>query len=286
MALAAIALLLASAELSIHWEAPAECPSVRAIEAELERLIGRTVRFGEPAALTASAVVREPWIADVALTTARGTHQRELSANTCEDLARAFALVLSLALDETNEPVPVPVPVPERAGEYALSTGLLADVGTMPSAAFGIAADARWWPIEQLSIGTGVQILLRRRMNVRLEPPAGADMTVYAARASTCWHAALFSELTGSACGGAELDSFSARGFGVHIPRRQTARWLAPLASVSAALPAGDHVALSLWLDALFPISRPIFVLEGVGELHRTPRLLVRTGLAAEVRFP
>lgn len=301
----AITLLLATvsaADVSLTWDAPAECAGSSTIAEEVEHLVGRPVTFGEPAAIRATAIVRAGWTAEVAVTSAQGTHRRTLSAPTCAELANAMALILSLAIDDRaaaearkvitsvdpEAPPPSVVPRPARSlGDFAVGTIIFADVGSMPSPSIGLGFSASWRPIDLLSIGTGGAIVLGQRAIVREDPEAGGVLSLYAVRARGCFHApVIFDALELAGCAGAELAWLSSRGFGVTNPRRDTTRWLAPLAALTATYPIAERVTLGANLDLLLPSVRPIFVLDGIAELHRTPAVLGRAGLIAEVHFP
>lgn len=304
---AAVALMFAvisAADVSLVWDAPAECTGSSTIAEEVEHLIGRPVTFGEPAAIRATAIVRAGWTAEVAVTSAQGTHRRTLSAPTCGELASAMALILSLAIDDraaaqarrvitSVEPVVEPPligpPVALRGrslGALALGASIFTDVGSLPYPAIGLGASASWRPIEELSFGTGGTIFIRQRALVRSSPEAGGALSFQALRARGCFHAPPLAEALFAGCAGAELAWLTARGFGIANPRRDTTRWLAPFAALTASYPFADRVTLGANLELLFPSVRPIFVLDGIAELHRTPAVLARMGLIAEVHFP
>jgi hypothetical protein len=143
-----------------------------------------------------------------------------------------------------------------------------------------------WRPIGQLSFSLGGSVLLPQRTLIRAAPAAGGSMFAAGLRARGCAHAPPLASFDLAGCAGAELAFLRARGFGVTTLRRETTAGVAPFGTLTLTYPVNGGVALSAWIEGLLPTVRPIFVLDGVGEIHRTPAIVGRAGLAAEVRFP
>ena len=121
--LAAVLIVACTAEaraalpLTLTWDAPASCPSINDVRAEVERL----VRFppGQvPPALAAQAHVETRdgrW--HLWLRTERDglPGERELEADSCASLAHAATLVMALAFGAGDEAPAPPPPAPDRS---------------------------------------------------------------------------------------------------------------------------------------------------------------------------
>src|SRR5688572_19439012 len=114
VALATPALVRAdTAAVQITWTAPAGCPDVAYVSAEVERLLGRPLAAREHRPLLVHArVSREPsgaWWVDL-LTTGEGViGQRRLEADDCLAIADAVALIVTMAINQQLEAAKVAV---------------------------------------------------------------------------------------------------------------------------------------------------------------------------------
>jgi len=91
----------ADAPLTLTWSAPAECPQLNAVQAELQRLLGAETQAGAGTAvdgrLALAAELR--FVLTLIVRSAGGEATRTLEGANCEALAQAGALVIALAID-------------------------------------------------------------------------------------------------------------------------------------------------------------------------------------------
>jgi hypothetical protein len=74
-------------------------------------------------------------------------------------------------------------------------------------------------------------------------------------------------------------------GFGTSGPTLGEALWTAVKPGLMATLGTRSSAALVLRLDAAFPLSRPEFVIEGVGVVHRPAAVAGRASAGLELSF-
>jgi hypothetical protein len=86
-------------------------------------------------------------------------------------------------------------------------------------------------------------------------------------------------------CAGAEVAFVRANGFGAKTNYEATAQWASAAGSLLGGVPLGSVVSLRVRLDALVPLSRPTFIVENEGQVHRPPTLGVRGSLGVEIHF-
>ncbi|WP_437680213.1 hypothetical protein [Sorangium sp. So ce131] len=83
-------------------------------------------------------------------------------------------------------------------------------------------------------------------------------------------------------CAGFELGRMHAQGYGVSDPDEGSALWAALRGGAAAAWVVAPWMRLRLRLEAVVPLERPRFVLEGVGEVH-APSVAARAALGLEL---
>jgi hypothetical protein len=281
-------------ELVLEWDAPPGCPSAGDVHAQVAQLLRRTPETR----LSARADVRSDatgW--HVVLETTVG--ERRLDAPSCDEIARAVALVLALAIDrEAITPetagggaraLPAPAPAlrpasrrtPLRGG---LGVAAAADVGTLPAPAAGVSVavglrpdrwrlevTATYWAPQSAALGGTANV--------------GGDFRLLGGGASVC-RAALRWPLEVAACARAEGGILSGTGTGVSTPKTAQSPFWTVLAGVTAALPFGRRAALRIDADLGWNPLRPTFALEPYGTVHQPAVIVGRARLGAEVLFP
>ena len=294
----------AAEPLSLVWNAPAGCPR----EEEVRQ-----------AALGAAAadVVREPLEAEVhidrgerwtaRIRTRRGgvrAAERHLEAASCSALADATAVILASALISEAEPrrKPVPAPTtsagppiaPEPDGQQpdaapdafvhalAASASLATIAAALPSAALAGRAALAWTPSRaRIELG-GTYSLAQSKTTGSSE--AGATFSLLGAGVRGCLALARFAaEL--STCAGAELTVVNARGFGASRDYEASAVWMSAAAGALLRIPLASWLAVRADGDALVPLSRPRFVVEGDAAVYRPAAFGARGAIGAEVLF-
>ncbi len=91
----------------LKWSAPAGCPSEQAVSDETRRLLSESKRAADPKLLDVQAQVTSSirgFSLELRLGSGAAPRVRSLVAPTCDELARAAALVVALAIDPLLQP--------------------------------------------------------------------------------------------------------------------------------------------------------------------------------------
>lgn len=302
LALAVAAALLAfgasrassAAEAPLSWTAPAACPDEARVREALALSAG-----DEHAGAGVSIVVEargELWHAHVVMPSG----ERELTGETCEALAEAVVVIVSLANEErapavvTPESVP-PSPAPrqpDRAPAAApdvapatnrarwparglqLSAALLGEVGLLPGPSAGPrlalgVSDGRW----ALELAGGLLV------------PRRAELATAAVSADIRWLGAELLVCRSSRallrwCGGGEIGELSGTGAGVDRPETAHGLWLAFVGMAALRAPLGTlPLSWEAGVAAASALRRPEFGFDEIGVLHRAGQLSGRAWL-------
>lgn len=299
-AAAALACLAAPAEAraaDFEWTAPPACPSRESVLDAVTRALGSSTT-ADVGALRARAVVESTGSGfRVRLSTPSG--ERALDADTCDQLAEAVALILALAIEPARGAAPKeervapaevardarserPVGSAGRAPLLALGAGQLADVGTLPGAAIGaeIFAGIR---VPPLRVEVAGAFWAPQRESVG-SSNAGGELTLLSGVAHGCLLPVLGRfELGG--CIGAGVDSMSATAFGPIVASRGSGAWAVVAGEARVGVSLLPWLALHAGLGLHVPVTRPSFVIEGVGQVHRPAPVSGRQAVTLEARF-
>jgi hypothetical protein len=289
--------------VELRYVAPPGCPTRDAVEAAV-RVRTPNVRLAEGSAETdvrggrkkyglLTAQARRVFAITIEATVDgfRGTLQvdrgtdKELSAQRCEDLATALALVTALAIDPTASITPLtPSRSPESAGVGTWSLGAdvdgMVEAGVSPGAlvAAVVAARARVRQTHQLELSAiaGHDSIVR--------DGAQARFTWLTARLGACrlwvrWGIAL------GACGDVDIGAVRASGEMIVNQRELTRLWLAAGVHGSAQVPFGSRIFGQLQLGASLPFVRDRYVFAPNVELHETPIVTGWLTLGVGIRF-
>ncbi len=314
---------LADGSFTLDWRAPAECPDGKTVEREVSRLLGGAPAAVPIAAVAEVTHEEARWRVQLRTQSAENTGDRAIESDTCRELADATALVLAMAIDParvaatraspvivvppdagidastsvivvppstpatapptraaTEPPSAPPGPPPPRK-TFAIGPYVLGDIGTLPNPGVGPALAFAWTPGALRLQLTG---LFFPSNTARLPFSRGGTFELFGADAGGCYEF-LFGVFEAGPCLGVELGALKGTGFGINKQTPALAFWAAPSVGAAFAWRIGSSFALRLELDALFPLQRPEFVLDGVGGVHRPAAVLGRVGLGAEVRF-
>ncbi|MBX3222487.1 MAG: hypothetical protein KF795_18360 [Labilithrix sp.] len=295
--------------LRLTWTAPTGCPSGADVRAATLRVA--ETRDGVSDVLEAQARVErrddgEGW--RVRLRTRRGATigEREIEAATCSGLADATAVVLALALappgdaEEARSPE-APAPrakapsVTDRGSReaaaggrtpqhvVALGASVAGDASTLRTTALGGSLTLAWTPGR-----VRVEVDARRWAAQSASVPASAagarfEMTSLGGRG--CWRALATTGFDLAPCAGADVQLVTASGYGADANFTAKAGWAAFAGGALARLPLASWIALRARLEAFVPLSRPTFVVENDGLVHRPPTLGAAASLGAEALF-
>jgi hypothetical protein len=258
--------------VELRYDAPAGCPARSEFEAEiLERT--PNVQLGAPARRV-FAVTIEP--------TADGFHgalvvdrvaDKELSAQRCDDLATALALVTALAIDPTAAVAARPraprPPAPAMSWSLDADIAAMVEAGVAPGAMFAAAIEAR---ARSRGYQLEVAAIAGRDTSAEDDVQQGAlaRFTWLAARLSGCrvWLARGFAV---DGCGHVELGAVRATGQRIINQRDLTRLWLAAGLHAGGRVPIGARVFGLLQLGAALPIIRDRYIFAPNVAIHDTP---------------
>jgi hypothetical protein len=86
-------------------------------------------------------------------------------------------------------------------------------------------------------------------------------------------------------CVGSDVQLVSATGFGADTNYSATAQWLTATGGALTRFELTSWLALRGRAEAFVPLSRPTFIVEGEGAVHRPPTLGAAASVGAELRF-
>ena len=293
---------------SFDWDAPASCPDAAAVVGDAEALSG--LSWSDAPSLQVEGTVRpreDGWSLRIRIATPSGAQVRELSGNSCDELAGVAATLIAVALEapmaeapkpeaEAAEPDPEPPapalpeaeaaePDPEQSPTWravfgpAVSLGLGALPG--PAAVLSLTAGA-----ERPGFRVEAEAdLWLPRDGVLPSGSAAGTMQLWSVGARACG-VPRTGRVRFPLCGGLQAGQMQGRGQGISNPRRAALPWLA--LEVDAGVRVRVHPVLALRADvgAVVPLLRPGFTFEGQGTLHRASAVGGQVGLGLEVALP
>lgn len=302
--------------LELTWHAPEGCPSEASVrEAVRESAGADPVR---PPSIVADARVERRGVRwHVVLETAPGWPARQLEASSCAALADATAVIVagllissatsvsprtnaraSLEPASSTSPEPVsPTPAPPLGvgeavtvvgrGGFRAFHGVVAgvvDVGSLPTAAAGARIGIAWTPRRARVELVGSYYASQSRTTGLSQ--AGADLGLVAIEGRGCFAVVTGTFATVAPCAGVVVDLMTARGFGGLVNYDASGQWTSVTGGGLATIPIASWLSLRATADAQVPLTRPEFVVEGDGSVHRPAALGLRTEIGAEVHFP
>lgn len=267
--------------LVLTWHAPEGCPAEDEVRAEVVSLLGEGVAAVLPVRADAELTPREGGWSLVLHTVIEETEgERTLDGETCEEVARAAALVLALALSGAERP-------PPQAPRVRF-------VSQVPvEAAFGVL------PAPTLVLGLDVAIeidALRIVAAGRVTPEAGVTYPSDATRGATLlagWAelgvAGVLRPVDGVALvlgGGALAGALAGRSFGVTMPASGLAPRVSLLARASLELAPTSWLVVAAFAVLEVALVRPLVTIEGLPDLARAEPVAARLGGAIGVSLP
>lgn len=272
--------------LTLRWTAPAGCPTGEQVERAVSQQLGEDTKPPTPA-LTVSgdfAFVEGGW--RVLLRNSQGG-ERTLTGSTCRAVASAAVVVIALMVDPfaTLASAPVLLEEPSARGASSLGVAALVDTSALPRVTAGLAV------LGSLGLPSGFALELQGQgfwPQATAASGPGATLWLFTGSLGARRDFGLSDGAVGVALSpvlSLEAGAMRARGFGVTNPGDNVGFWLAPRAGVALSLTFGA-LRLSLRAEAVVPLSRPSFVVDGVGPLHTAPFISGRGALGLELLFP
>ncbi len=174
--------------------------------------------------------------------------------------------------------------VASRDHRFAAGLAGGVDVGTLPRLASRLNLTVAWLPLRrlraELSLGAGPS----QRATSAAVSNAGGDFQLWSGSLQGCY--GVFQGWASiSPCAGLEIDSVSAAGFGADTPLRGAGTWAALAAGGLVSWEILPWLAVRAKMEALAPLYRYEFAIDGIGVVHRPARLAGHLLLGLEVRF-
>lgn len=306
-------------ELRLSWTAPDACPGPPVVLDAVIGLLGRPLGPAEGSPVRVEArVTGEPGqlVLSLRTETTEGAREREMSGQTCEVLVEAAALVIASALDpslafgpEPTEPEPEPdydhdslpecipfdampepeldlEPEPEPASPPLAGTVRVAatgSLGPLPSAAPGVEVTAGLVR-RHARVELGFDYFFARRVALADGDDRGGEIGLWTLTTRGCW-APSVSILELPVCGGLQVGPMRGEGYGVGAPTTTRLAWVA--AEAGGALVIRGLPLVDVWVgaDLVVPLTRPGFLLDELGLVHRSGRVGGEASVGLEVRF-
>ena len=297
--------------LALAWSAPPGCPSRDEVVARVARLRPNLTRAasGLRATATVTPAARGRWQVRLRTEVHGDVGERALEGRTCALIADATAVVLALASDALPDGAPasdhptlpesvVQVDDPESARPLPAAPPPPAP----PSQHLVLGIDAAVDPLAFAGAAVALAVhgaLERGALRVELALSQQLPATLAGARAGTGAEV-LATTLTARACAVRARPVVSvglcatatggvmwATAFG--LQRNDVAAWPWAAAGGGAALRVGaraGRIAVIARVEALANLTRPRFVVEGVGAAGEVAPVALWTSLGAEMRWP
>lgn len=299
-----IALPLGAAESSprliLTWEGPPECSRGDRVRASALELSGPNAdRSPLVNARVQVSKTRSGYHVKLVTEQLDQRGEREFDGPSCDKIADAVALVLSLMLTpvETTEVV-APEGVAEvvrerkklprrRPAAPAPATGGLyggprigGDIGTLPRPTLFVGPSLGWVFGKPRVEAYGL-LFVPRQADEGPRPESGATLGLYVAGARGCYQV-LGGALSLDGCLGIEGGGMYGQGRGIRDPDSSTVLFFSGNAGLFLRGEGGTLPGV-IGIEALVPASRPAFTIEGYGEIYRSAPLSGRVVLGIEI---
>lgn len=285
--------------IALEWDAPAGCPTRELIEERIARVVGEGMGARQTVHAHARVVGGEngSFRADVELMAAGQRTSRQVEGDSCVAVADAVVLIVALAVEPqaASLPAPAPAPAPLVAEEPLtpprstpaplVFVGIAArlDVTSLPAPAFGgeLVLGLRRGRFEVAVDGS---LVAPAQATIATNPAQGADIRLAELGARGCY-AIADGTLQVGPCAGLHARWLSAQGFGTARPREASALFGVSSFGLLGRANLSTSVALRASVDAMVPLSRPVFEIDGGQSVYRVPAIALRIALGAEVHF-
>lgn len=302
---------LAQDALALDWSAPPSCPSRDEVVARVARLRPNLTRAssGLRATATVTPAPRGRWRVRLRTEVHGDVGERSLEGRTCALIADATAVVLALASDALPDaPPPAHLPAlpesvvqlddPESARPPPALPPPLPPPRRLLALGLDVAVDPMAFAVAALALGLHgalelgalrVELALAQQLPSTLSgarQDTGADVLATTLSARACAMRARPTVSIGL-CASATGGVMWAAAFG--LQRNDVAAWPWAAAGGGAALrvgPGRGRIAVIARVEALANITRPRFVVEGVGVAGEVSALALWTSLGVEMRWP
>ena len=299
----------ANGPLVLRWEAPSSCPDHALMVRQVDRYLGGrldTLTTSVDAFVTVVELGTHAWSAHLETQGSPEKRERTLTGRSCRAVANATALILALMMDPSlhddaaqavisavseppmtmSPPEPVQATAPQTAPglpAYALSLVVGATAGMLP----GVSPQAGLRLARtrgRLRFELGGAAFLPTKATLAARPSAGGRVELYLGSLGLChrWTRAAWQV---GPCVALEVGRMHATGFGVDVTDSGTAWWAAARAGVDVGHTVSRNVSLHARAEAVIPVTRPRFLLTGIGVVHQPWRLGPSLTVTADYEF-
>ena len=284
--------------IMVIWQAPPGCPTAERVQTEVEANLARSGAVMVP--VVAMVSVRGPtagrWQASLVFQAGYTRAERRFEAESCEAIASAAALIITLwveggpdtppppaAAEDPEKPPIAPTIEPARTRFVLMLNGLL-DWGTMPDPPAGgmEAAGGPVWtfPGWRLRALAGLSFFPNRRTPLTgIVEQANFLLLDFSARGCLT---VVSNRFEIGPCVGAELAVM--HGSGTEL-QDSTQQWFSLSASAVAAWSISPAVAVFVRPEVVIPTGRRTFVNPPGDTVYKVPAAAVRGALGLELRF-
>jgi hypothetical protein len=287
--------------LELSWEAPAGCPNGDSVVAEVTRLTGKADSSGLSARANVSQTPDQRWRVLINLSGSAVGH-RELTADTCAQLAKASALIVALAanpeaaIDLAVEPVdlaevpeipssaptsgtsarkkPPVSPPTSTQGSPPVDVSLLGQLGieggSLPTTTGLLRVGAR---VEMLPLSVVGALHVTQLSHTEFANQTGTNLRAFGSQLLVC-AASIEWIVMAAGCVGGRLELLTSNGYG-GIENYAEKAWLpSGILAVQLGLDFHEHWSLGLSSELSLPTLRPRFVVENVDSVLFQPEAM------------
>lgn len=259
--------------VTLSWRAPESCPDQQSIEALTVAYLGGPLESAHEVRADAYAVATGASFhlhLDLIIHGTVGV--RDIDAASCEDAARALALILAYALNPPHDPPSLSEVAPTHSSwEFGIAASFAMNAGALPHVAPGFLVEARGeWRRFGFHVGANyfgsadAHIDAASEIGGEFSRAAGLLRVSY--RFGDSWLRVL-------PFLGLELGVLAGTGIGVQLPLSAHRLWFAPVAGIGIQVPLLEFFDLELATYAEFPHERAQFEVEGVGAIYGVNRI-------------
>jgi hypothetical protein len=293
-----------------------ECTEASSIEEQVDGLLGRPVVSveGIDFEVTIDKNRDRRWTLHLdTIGKVKGSRRtRQLTANTCAELADAAAVAITMSIkavtDTEGHPRPEanpspadesaaqheagPIPSIQRAPDQApavppvparksLTVSAVGDAGAMPRAALGLAVDGS---LQFRTVRLVAEGAIFAPQDVYVTGGLGGQFQLMLLGVLGCLTDEV-GRVTLLGCAGGEGGRLTGTGLGVSSPHAEGTLWLGARAEIGTRLALGPRTALALRAGAVVPVFRPTFQLDDTRSVHQPSAVTGRATAGLELAF-
>lgn len=291
-------------QLELVWQAPPGCPDEAAVRSQSEALLPEgeaeaVLRRSLWARARVSRAEDGRWLLELRMLADGIADHRQLAGDTCQALVDSAAVILSMQMQRSAPEKPPVLPLERREPDPSLPSrpraararpslvqltlAGTADSAALPAVALGGQVALAWTP-GRFQLSLRGELWLAQSAELSRDHAGRARFNWRTGALSLC-HATWGLSVRFGPCIGGELGRLSARSTGVRVPDEAAQPWLAAVGGISFWAPLGSKLLLASGVALVVPLSRPRFVIEGIGDIHQPRQLGARCTLGLGYRF-